>query len=79
MNSPSRGPLGTRSPNTGGLTPSGSCSSPPGRTSARTQHYFDGGFIFPVTNNLQFDIRAGVGLSDASDDFFAGLGMVIRH
>ena len=31
-----------------------------------------------LTNNLQFDIRAGVGLSDASDDMFAGAGMVVR-
>jgi hypothetical protein len=51
---------------------------PSGSDVARTQHYFNGGFIFPVTNNLQFDIRAGVGLSDASDDFFAGAGMVVR-
>jgi hypothetical protein len=51
---------------------------PSGSDVARTQHYFNGGFIFPVTNNLQFDVRAGVGLSDASDDYFAGAGMVIR-
>jgi hypothetical protein len=52
---------------------------PSGSDITRTQHYFDGGFIFPMTNDLQFDIRAGVGLSDASDDFFAGLGMVVRR
>jgi hypothetical protein len=51
---------------------------PSGSDVARTQHYFNGGFIFPVTNDLQFDIRAGVGLSDASDDMFAGVGMVVR-
>lgn len=51
---------------------------PSGSDVARTQHYFNGGFIFPVTNNLQFDVRAGVGLSDASDDYFAGAGMVVR-
>jgi hypothetical protein len=51
---------------------------PSGSDVARTQHYFNGGFVFPITNNLQFDIRAGVGLSDASDDFFTGAGMVIR-
>jgi len=51
---------------------------PSGSDVARTQHYFNGGFILRVTNNLQFDIRAGVGLSDASDDFFTGAGMVVR-
>jgi hypothetical protein len=51
---------------------------PAGSDVARTQHYFNGGFIFPVTNDLQFDIRAGVGLSDASDDYFAGVGMAVR-
>lgn len=52
--------------------------APSGSDVARTQHYFDGGFIFPVTNDLQFDIRAGVGLSEASDDFFGGVGAVVR-
>jgi len=52
--------------------------APSGSDVARTQHYLNGGFVFPVTNDLQFDIRAGVGLSDASDDFFAGAGIVVR-
>lgn len=52
--------------------------APSGSDVARTQHYFDGGFIFPVTNDLQFDIRAGVGLNEPSDDFFGGVGAVIR-
>jgi hypothetical protein len=51
---------------------------PSGSDVARTQHYFNGGFIFPVTNNLQFDVRAGVGMNDAADDMFAGAGMVVR-
>jgi hypothetical protein len=51
---------------------------PSGSDAALTEHYFNGGFIFPVTNDLQLDIRAGVGLSDASDDYFAGVGMVVR-
>jgi len=45
---------------------------------ALPQQYFDGGFTFRQNNNLQFDIRAGVGLNEAADDFFAGLGSVIR-
>jgi hypothetical protein len=51
---------------------------PSGSDVARTEHYFNGGFIFPVTNDLQFDIRAGVGLSEAADDFFGGAGVVVR-
>ncbi|MEX2175333.1 MAG: transporter [Pirellulaceae bacterium] len=51
---------------------------PSGSDAARTQHYFNGGLVFPITNDLQFDVRAGLGLSDASDDFFAGAGMVVR-
>ena len=51
---------------------------PSGSDVARTQHYFNGGFILRATDNLQFDIRAGVGLSDASDDFFTGAGLVVR-
>lgn len=45
---------------------------------AVTQHYANGGFTYQWTNNLQFDIRAGVGLSEASDDFFAGIGASVR-
>jgi hypothetical protein len=45
---------------------------------ALPQHYFDGGFTYRVHNNLQFDVRAGVGLNDAADDFFVGSGSVIR-
>ncbi|QDU62293.1 hypothetical protein Pan216_31600 [Planctomycetes bacterium Pan216] len=44
----------------------------------RTQHYFDGGFTYLVNNNLQFDIRVGVGLNEASDDFFTGTGAIAR-
>jgi hypothetical protein len=42
------------------------------------QHYFDGGFTYRVNKNFQLDIRAGVGLNDPADDFFAGSGSVIR-
>ncbi len=52
--------------------------TPAGATAATTQHYLDGGFTYSVTNNLQLDIRAGVGISDASDDFFVGSGLVVR-
>lgn len=45
----------------------------------RTQQYYDGGFTFLITPNLQVDWRAGWGLSDASDRFFTGCGLVIRR
>jgi len=46
--------------------------------SARTQHYFNGGFTYLANDDVQFDVRAGWGLNDAADDFFAGTGVSIR-
>ena len=51
---------------------------PHSAVSASTEHYFDGGFTFLVNNNVQLDIRAGLGLNDAADDYFAGAGLSIR-
>jgi hypothetical protein len=53
---------------------------PAGATAPATwpETYFDGGFIFRVNNNLQFDIRAGVGISRSAADFFAGSGFAVR-
>jgi hypothetical protein len=51
---------------------------PAGAEVALPEHYFDGGFTYHLYNNLQFDVRAGVGLNDAADNFFAGPGCVIR-
>lgn len=42
------------------------------------QHYFDGGFTYRLTNNIQFDINAGIGLSNQADDYFIGSGIVLR-
>jgi hypothetical protein len=52
---------------------------PNGFTIDQVEHYADGGFTYHLTNNVQFDIRAGVGLNEAADDFFAGSGVVIRY
>jgi len=52
--------------------------TPAGAESIRTQHYFDAGFTYRVTNNLQLDVRAGKGVSAAADDFFVGTGAVVR-
>jgi hypothetical protein len=51
---------------------------PSGATTALPEYYFDGGFFFPINNDLQFDVRAGLGLNEPADDFFAGAGMVVR-
>ncbi|MBX7166869.1 MAG: transporter [Pirellulales bacterium] len=45
---------------------------------ALPEQYADGGFVFRATHNLQFDLRVGLGLNHAADDFFAGTGCVIR-
>jgi len=50
-----------------------------GADTNHTEHYADGGFTFLATDNLQFDIRAGVGLNDAADDYFVGSGFAIRR
>lgn len=51
---------------------------PDGADSDHTQNYANGGFTFLVNNNLQLDIRAGVGLNEAADDFFTGAGLSFR-
>lgn len=45
---------------------------------AKPQHYFDGGFTYLFSNDVQWDIRAGVGLNDAADDYFVGTGLSVR-
>jgi hypothetical protein len=51
---------------------------PSGADTEQVQHYMDGGFTYRLTPDVQFDVRAGFGLSGASDDFFAGTGVSIR-
>ncbi|MFP6768976.1 MAG: transporter [Planctomycetaceae bacterium] len=51
---------------------------PDGADTARVEHYFDGGFTVLLSNDVQFDIRAGYGLSRSADDFFVGTGLSIR-
>jgi hypothetical protein len=52
---------------------------PHGADFAKPQHYFDGGFTYLISDNVQWDVRAGVGLNDAADDYFAGTGLSIRY
>lgn len=51
---------------------------PDGADVDHTQNYANGGFTFLVNNNLQLDIRAGVGLNEAAVDFFSGAGLSWR-
>lgn len=51
---------------------------PTGADTDPTVHFFNGGFTYLLNNNLQYDIRAGVGLNKAADDYFAGTGVSMR-
>ncbi len=51
---------------------------PSGADTARTEHYFNGGFTFLIHNDMQFDVRGGTGLNGAADDYFVGTGLSIR-
>lgn len=42
------------------------------------EYYFDTGLTYLISNDIQWDIRIGVGLNDAADDYFAGTGLSIR-
>lgn len=41
-------------------------------------HYANGGFTFLITDDVQLDIRSGVGLNHEADDFFTGVGLSFR-
>ena len=43
------------------------------------ENYFNGGFTFLVTPDLQIDVRGGVGLNKRADDFFVGAGFSMRY
>ena len=51
---------------------------PSGADTARTRHFFNGGFTYLINDNMQFDIRAGVGLNKSAEDYFLGTGLSIR-
>jgi Putative MetA-pathway of phenol degradation len=51
---------------------------PSGADTNPTEHYFNGGFTYLINDNVQWDVRAGVGLNGAADDYFVGSGLAIR-
>jgi hypothetical protein len=50
-----------------------------GADTNHTENYFNGGFTYLITDDVQWDIRAGVGLNEAADDYFVGTGLSIRR
>jgi len=50
----------------------------PGDRNQADTHFANGGFTYLIHNNLQLDIRSGMGLSGESEDFFTGAGFVVR-
>lgn len=51
---------------------------PSGASTAEPEYYFDGGFTFSLTNDVQLDVRGGTGLNGAATDYFVGSGAVFR-
>ena len=54
------------------------CILPNGGAGHLAEHYIDGGFTYLLSNDVQLDFRAGVGLTDASLDYFLGPGLSVR-
>lgn len=47
-------------------------------STVQDEHYINGGFTYLASDDVQWDIRAGKGLSDTGDDFFVGAGISLR-
>lgn len=52
--------------------------SPDGADFDHCQNYVDAGVTYLLSDNLQLDIRYGVGLNEAADNYFAGAGVTWR-
>ncbi|MDG2221899.1 MAG: transporter [Rubripirellula sp.] len=42
------------------------------------EHYLNGGFTYLISDNIQWDVRAGFGLNEEAEDFLTGTGLSIR-
>jgi hypothetical protein len=51
---------------------------PANNSGVSSEHYFNGGFTLGLSDDAQFDLRAGKGLGDASEDYFVGAGLSLR-
>jgi hypothetical protein len=49
-----------------------------GLSEGRPEHYADAGLTYRTSNDVQFDVRVGVGLNEAAVDYFAGPGFSVR-
>jgi hypothetical protein len=50
----------------------------PGSKDGDSEHFFNSGLTFLVSDCLQLDVRLGSSLNEASPDFFAGVGFIRR-
>ncbi len=50
----------------------------PASDGADAAHVLNGGFTFLISDNLQFDIRVGFGLTEEAPDLIAGAGFAVR-
>lgn len=46
----------------------------PSASDSDAAHSLNGGFTYLITDNVQLDVRAGLGLNEEADDFFTGIG-----
>jgi Putative MetA-pathway of phenol degradation len=53
--------------------------SPISADTNRPQDYYNAGFAVHINKDVQWDIRAGVGLNEAADNFFVGSGLTLRY
>jgi hypothetical protein len=54
-------------------------STPDGADTNLPQEVFEGGFTLLLNNNLVLDAEAGLGLNDATPDYFVGTGISFRR
>ena len=51
---------------------------PSGLKGGRSEHYLNSGLTWLANDDLQWDIRVGLGLNDAAEDMYVGAGVVFR-
>ena len=66
-----------RGPTASAATRNGIVLVPCSADTNHTENYFNGGFTVLLNDDVQWDVRAGVGLNEAADDYFVGTGLSI--
>jgi hypothetical protein len=54
-------------------------TTPAGAETVQTQQVIEGGLIWLITNNFQWDAEYGVGLNSETPDYFVGTGLSMRR